>query len=66
MPLVGGADLNGMASGDPTDLRFNRLYRASPTGLAAGISICSFYRRRGCTLSACFLNENCDASMLVN
>eukprot|EP00965_Chrysotila_dentata_P176290 5821199-Pleurochrysis_carterae.AAC.1 len=33
MPLVGGADLNGTASGDPTDLRFNRLYRASPTGL---------------------------------
>eukprot|EP00965_Chrysotila_dentata_P259762 6213670-Pleurochrysis_carterae.AAC.1 len=24
MPLVGGADLNGTASGDPTDLRFNR------------------------------------------
>eukprot|EP00965_Chrysotila_dentata_P257580 6212933-Pleurochrysis_carterae.AAC.2 len=33
MPLVGGADLNGTASGDPTDLRFNRSYRASPTGL---------------------------------
>eukprot|EP00965_Chrysotila_dentata_P240586 6203794-Pleurochrysis_carterae.AAC.6 len=33
MPLVGGADLNGTASNDPTDLRFNRPYRASPTGL---------------------------------
>eukprot|EP00965_Chrysotila_dentata_P181807 6001788-Pleurochrysis_carterae.AAC.1 len=33
MPLVGGADLNGTASGDPTDIRFNRPYRASPTGL---------------------------------
>eukprot|EP00965_Chrysotila_dentata_P007139 232741-Pleurochrysis_carterae.AAC.1 len=33
MPLVGGADLNGAASGDPTDLRFDRSYRASPTGL---------------------------------
>eukprot|EP00965_Chrysotila_dentata_P094016 3107249-Pleurochrysis_carterae.AAC.2 len=33
MPLVGGADPNGTASGDPTDLRFNRPYRASPTGL---------------------------------
>eukprot|EP00965_Chrysotila_dentata_P254569 6211922-Pleurochrysis_carterae.AAC.2 len=33
MPLVGGADLNGTASGDPTDLRFNHPYRASPTGL---------------------------------
>eukprot|EP00965_Chrysotila_dentata_P259811 6213688-Pleurochrysis_carterae.AAC.1 len=33
MPLVKGADLNGTASGDPTDLRFNRPYRASPTGL---------------------------------
>eukprot|EP00965_Chrysotila_dentata_P153275 5065818-Pleurochrysis_carterae.AAC.2 len=32
MPLVGGKDLNGTASGDPTDLRFNRPYRASPTG----------------------------------
>eukprot|EP00965_Chrysotila_dentata_P034477 1147372-Pleurochrysis_carterae.AAC.1 len=33
MPLVGGADLNGAASGDPTDLRFDRPYRESPTGL---------------------------------
>eukprot|EP00965_Chrysotila_dentata_P259208 6213478-Pleurochrysis_carterae.AAC.1 len=33
MPLVGGADLNGTASGDPTDLPFNHPYRASPTGL---------------------------------
>eukprot|EP00965_Chrysotila_dentata_P233493 6199609-Pleurochrysis_carterae.AAC.9 len=30
---MGGADLNGTASGDPTDLRFNRPYRAIPTGL---------------------------------
>eukprot|EP00965_Chrysotila_dentata_P174690 5766581-Pleurochrysis_carterae.AAC.2 len=35
MPLVGGADLNGTASGDPTDLRFNRLYKASPTVLTS-------------------------------
>eukprot|EP00965_Chrysotila_dentata_P234711 6200339-Pleurochrysis_carterae.AAC.1 len=34
MPLVGGADLNGTASGDPSDLRFNHPYRASPTGLS--------------------------------
>eukprot|EP00965_Chrysotila_dentata_P257919 6213045-Pleurochrysis_carterae.AAC.2 len=34
MPLVGGADRNGKADGDPTDLRSNRPYRASPTGLA--------------------------------
>eukprot|EP00965_Chrysotila_dentata_P062881 2083023-Pleurochrysis_carterae.AAC.6 len=33
MPLVGGADPNGTASGYPTDLWFNRPYRASPTGL---------------------------------
>eukprot|EP00965_Chrysotila_dentata_P076481 2525569-Pleurochrysis_carterae.AAC.1 len=33
MSLVGGADLSGTASGDPTDLRFDRPYRASPTGL---------------------------------
>eukprot|EP00965_Chrysotila_dentata_P254268 6211819-Pleurochrysis_carterae.AAC.1 len=33
MPLVGGADLNGTASGDPTSLRFDRPNRASPTGL---------------------------------
>eukprot|EP00965_Chrysotila_dentata_P152474 5039037-Pleurochrysis_carterae.AAC.4 len=33
MPLVGGADVNGTASGDPTDLRFDRPYRSSPTGL---------------------------------
>eukprot|EP00965_Chrysotila_dentata_P007583 246894-Pleurochrysis_carterae.AAC.1 len=32
----GGADLNGTASGDPTDLRFNRPNRASPTGLTLG------------------------------
>eukprot|EP00965_Chrysotila_dentata_P054885 1822214-Pleurochrysis_carterae.AAC.3 len=32
MPLVGGADLNGTASSDSTDLRFNRPYRARPTG----------------------------------
>eukprot|EP00965_Chrysotila_dentata_P193199 6175605-Pleurochrysis_carterae.AAC.2 len=33
MPLVGGADLNGTASGDPTDLRFDHpSYRTSPTG----------------------------------
>eukprot|EP00965_Chrysotila_dentata_P122630 4053329-Pleurochrysis_carterae.AAC.1 len=36
MPLVGGADLNGTASGDPTDLRFDRPCRASPTGLQKG------------------------------
>eukprot|EP00965_Chrysotila_dentata_P036909 1228299-Pleurochrysis_carterae.AAC.1 len=36
MPLVGGADLNGTASGDPTDVRFNHPYRASPTGLIQG------------------------------
>eukprot|EP00965_Chrysotila_dentata_P255847 6212359-Pleurochrysis_carterae.AAC.2 len=28
MPLVGGADPNGTASGDPTDLRSNRPYGA--------------------------------------
>eukprot|EP00965_Chrysotila_dentata_P157625 5207355-Pleurochrysis_carterae.AAC.1 len=33
MPLVGGTDLNGTASGNPTDLRFKRPYRASPTEL---------------------------------
>eukprot|EP00965_Chrysotila_dentata_P063060 2089022-Pleurochrysis_carterae.AAC.1 len=33
MPLMGGVDLNGTASGDPTNLRFDRPYRASPTGL---------------------------------
>eukprot|EP00965_Chrysotila_dentata_P239774 6203303-Pleurochrysis_carterae.AAC.4 len=33
MPLVGGADCKGTASSDPTDLRFDRRYRASPTGL---------------------------------
>eukprot|EP00965_Chrysotila_dentata_P234496 6200211-Pleurochrysis_carterae.AAC.1 len=37
MPLVGGADLHGKASGDPTNLRFNRPYRASPTGLLKSI-----------------------------
>eukprot|EP00965_Chrysotila_dentata_P014578 483010-Pleurochrysis_carterae.AAC.1 len=37
MPLVGGADLNGNASGDPTDLWFNRPYTASPTGLLMGL-----------------------------
>eukprot|EP00965_Chrysotila_dentata_P046859 1555275-Pleurochrysis_carterae.AAC.2 len=31
--LVGGADLNGTTSSDPADLRFDRPYRASPTGL---------------------------------
>eukprot|EP00965_Chrysotila_dentata_P127459 4215112-Pleurochrysis_carterae.AAC.1 len=33
MPLVGDADLNGTASSDSTDLRFDRPYRASSTGL---------------------------------
>eukprot|EP00965_Chrysotila_dentata_P208273 6184607-Pleurochrysis_carterae.AAC.2 len=33
MPLVGGANLHSTASGDPADLRYNRPYRASPTGL---------------------------------
>eukprot|EP00965_Chrysotila_dentata_P237185 6201738-Pleurochrysis_carterae.AAC.2 len=33
MPLVGGADLIGTASGDSTDLRFDRPYRKSPPGL---------------------------------
>eukprot|EP00965_Chrysotila_dentata_P261251 6214195-Pleurochrysis_carterae.AAC.2 len=32
-PLMGGADLNGTASGEPTDLQFDRPYRASPTGV---------------------------------
>eukprot|EP00965_Chrysotila_dentata_P052568 1744131-Pleurochrysis_carterae.AAC.1 len=33
--LVGGADPNGTASGDPTDLRFDRpKFRARPTGLS--------------------------------
>eukprot|EP00965_Chrysotila_dentata_P084847 2800688-Pleurochrysis_carterae.AAC.10 len=32
MPLVGGANLNGRASGDPTALRFDRPYRASLVG----------------------------------
>eukprot|EP00965_Chrysotila_dentata_P186957 6171831-Pleurochrysis_carterae.AAC.2 len=36
MPLVGGADLNGTASGDQPNLGFNRPYRASPTGLYIG------------------------------
>eukprot|EP00965_Chrysotila_dentata_P171630 5664156-Pleurochrysis_carterae.AAC.1 len=36
VPLVGDADPNGTASGDPTDLRFDRPYRAnSPIGLPA-------------------------------
>eukprot|EP00965_Chrysotila_dentata_P169954 5609997-Pleurochrysis_carterae.AAC.3 len=34
MPLVGSTDLTGTASGVPTDLRFDRLYRANPTGLS--------------------------------
>eukprot|EP00965_Chrysotila_dentata_P200307 6179905-Pleurochrysis_carterae.AAC.2 len=34
MPLGTGANLNGTASDDPTGLRFDRPYRASPTGLA--------------------------------
>eukprot|EP00965_Chrysotila_dentata_P231987 6198691-Pleurochrysis_carterae.AAC.2 len=34
MPLAGCADLNGTASGDPIDSRFDRSYRANPTGLA--------------------------------
>eukprot|EP00965_Chrysotila_dentata_P004751 155218-Pleurochrysis_carterae.AAC.2 len=34
MPFVGGTDLNGTASGNPTDLRFERPHGASPTGLA--------------------------------
>eukprot|EP00965_Chrysotila_dentata_P241657 6204409-Pleurochrysis_carterae.AAC.1 len=38
MPLVGGAGLNGNASGDPNNLQFDRPYRASPTGL--GPSVC--------------------------
>eukprot|EP00965_Chrysotila_dentata_P239527 6203162-Pleurochrysis_carterae.AAC.1 len=33
MPLAGDANLNGPASGDPTDLRFDHPSRASPTGL---------------------------------
>eukprot|EP00965_Chrysotila_dentata_P233983 6199912-Pleurochrysis_carterae.AAC.3 len=41
MPLVGGADPNGTAPGDPTDLRFDRPYMASPTGLVdyANVSV---------------------------
>eukprot|EP00965_Chrysotila_dentata_P065188 2160760-Pleurochrysis_carterae.AAC.5 len=39
MPLVGGADLHGTASGDPTDLRFNRPYKASSTGLIVGCDL---------------------------
>eukprot|EP00965_Chrysotila_dentata_P036409 1212411-Pleurochrysis_carterae.AAC.3 len=35
--LAGGADLNGTASGDLTDLRFNHPYRACPSGLALRI-----------------------------
>eukprot|EP00965_Chrysotila_dentata_P077352 2554145-Pleurochrysis_carterae.AAC.1 len=34
MPLAGGAHLNGTASGDQTDLRFDRPSRASPTGVS--------------------------------
>eukprot|EP00965_Chrysotila_dentata_P234795 6200384-Pleurochrysis_carterae.AAC.1 len=46
MPLVGGADLNGTASGDSTDLRFNRPYRASPTGLSIIIpSVATFAQK---------------------
>eukprot|EP00965_Chrysotila_dentata_P257131 6212777-Pleurochrysis_carterae.AAC.3 len=33
MPRVGGADLNGTASDETTDLGIDRPYRASPTGL---------------------------------
>eukprot|EP00965_Chrysotila_dentata_P100281 3312984-Pleurochrysis_carterae.AAC.1 len=33
MPLAGGTNLNGTASGSPTDLQVERPYRASPTGL---------------------------------
>eukprot|EP00965_Chrysotila_dentata_P210312 6185815-Pleurochrysis_carterae.AAC.1 len=34
MPLVGGNDPNSTASGDPTNLRFDRPYGASPIGLS--------------------------------
>eukprot|EP00965_Chrysotila_dentata_P240603 6203805-Pleurochrysis_carterae.AAC.2 len=33
MPLVGGADLKCTFPGDPSYLRFDHPYRASPTGL---------------------------------
>eukprot|EP00965_Chrysotila_dentata_P218618 6190676-Pleurochrysis_carterae.AAC.1 len=39
MPLVGGADRNGTASGNPTYLRFNHLYRASPIGRGIYIAL---------------------------
>eukprot|EP00965_Chrysotila_dentata_P192962 6175469-Pleurochrysis_carterae.AAC.3 len=42
MPLAEGANLNGTASGGSTDLRFDRSYRASPTGLAQA------YNHTGC------------------
>eukprot|EP00965_Chrysotila_dentata_P148362 4898277-Pleurochrysis_carterae.AAC.1 len=40
------ADPNGTASGVQTDLRFDRLYRASPTGLAMLISAVAIVEKR--------------------
>eukprot|EP00965_Chrysotila_dentata_P072622 2399531-Pleurochrysis_carterae.AAC.2 len=46
MSLV-GADLDGTASGDPTDFRFDRPYRASPTGLVlAGRLACIWWHAK--------------------
>eukprot|EP00965_Chrysotila_dentata_P240120 6203517-Pleurochrysis_carterae.AAC.4 len=39
MPIVEGADLTGTAFGNPIDLRFDRPYRASPTGLLRFVDI---------------------------
>eukprot|EP00965_Chrysotila_dentata_P160253 5292078-Pleurochrysis_carterae.AAC.2 len=38
-PLVGGADRNGTAFSDPTDLRSDHAYRASPTDLQYGLQV---------------------------
>eukprot|EP00965_Chrysotila_dentata_P106660 3523084-Pleurochrysis_carterae.AAC.1 len=47
MPLVEGADLHETASGDPTGLRFNRPYRANPTGLQVILSKPNYIQNKG-------------------
>eukprot|EP00965_Chrysotila_dentata_P044778 1488414-Pleurochrysis_carterae.AAC.3 len=56
MPFVGRADLNGTASGDPTNLRFDRPCRASPTGLLRQRGA----RRRDYALGADCLEQRSD------
>eukprot|EP00965_Chrysotila_dentata_P111296 3679945-Pleurochrysis_carterae.AAC.1 len=60
MSLVGGADLNGTASGDPTNLRSERPpYRGSPTGL-------SLSERASTGFTARFLAERIAATSLCS